>query len=140
MSQRGRYVTTYATYAREFSRLKRFASKLVNTYYTTTQWFVLGLDTKICNIVEAITPTTYAATFRAAKTMEEHDSARASSSMGQKRRHDQTDRNDSSSSQPQNDLTDSIVISGMDNRELKTGQTTDPSVRSVVRIIRSGSL
>ena len=101
---------------------------------------MLGLDTKIRNIVEAITPTTYDATFRTTKTMEEHDSSRASSSMGQKRRHDQTDRNDSSSSQPQNDLTDSTVISGMDNRELKTGQTTDPSVRSVVRIIRSGSL
>ena len=34
-----------------------------------------------------------------------------------------------------NDLTDSVVILGVDNRAMKTGQTIGPSVRSVVRAI-----
>ncbi|XP_023522342.1 uncharacterized protein LOC111786265, partial [Cucurbita pepo subsp. pepo] len=73
LSQRGRTVTTYA---REFSKLKRFAPELVNTDYKTARRFVLGLDTKIRNTVEAIAPTTYTAALRAAKAMEGPDSSR----------------------------------------------------------------
>ena len=39
LSQRGHTVTTYA---REFSKLKRFAPELVKTDYRTAQRFVLG--------------------------------------------------------------------------------------------------
>ena len=88
LSQKGRSITTYA---RKFSRLKRFAPKLVNTNYRTAWRFVLGLDTKIRNTVEAIAPTTYAA-----KAMEGPNSSREppSLSLRQKQCHD--DHNDSS--------------------------------------------
>ena len=59
----------------------------MNTDYRTTRRFVLGLDTKIRNIVEAIAPTTYTTTMRATKSMEGPDSSckPPSSSVGQKR-------------------------------------------------------
>ena len=70
----------FTTYAREFSKLKRFAPELVNTDYRTARKFVLGLDTKIRNIVEAIAPTTYATALRAGKAMEGPNSSRESPS------------------------------------------------------------
>ncbi|XP_022934554.1 uncharacterized protein LOC111441700 [Cucurbita moschata] len=88
---------------KEFSKLKRFAPELVNTDYKTARQFVLGLDTKIRNTVKAISPTTYAAALRAAKAMEGPDSSREppSSLVRQKRRRDQTDRNELSFPQTQ---------------------------------------
>ena len=67
----------------------------MNKDYKITRWFVLGLDTKIHNTVEAIAPTTYAVALRASKAMKGPESSREppSSSVGQKRRHDQIDRN-----------------------------------------------
>ena len=93
LSQRGRSVTTYA---REFSKLKRFTPELVNTDYRTARRFVLGLDTKIRNTVEAIAPTIYAAALRVAKSMELFDSSRGTpaSSVGQKRRHEHENKLD----------------------------------------------
>ena len=63
-----------------------------------------GLDMKIRNTVEAIVPTTYTATFRAAKAMEGPDSSLEppSSPVGQKRRHSQTNRNEFSFSHTHN--------------------------------------
>lgn len=65
--QRGHFVTTYA---REFTRMKRFALELVNTDYQTIQRFILGLDKKICRTVEMIVPNTYASALIVAKAME----------------------------------------------------------------------
>ncbi|XP_022959030.1 uncharacterized protein LOC111460137 [Cucurbita moschata] len=57
LKQKGHSVTAYA---REFTKLKCFAPDLVDTNYRTARQFVLGLDRKIRNVVEAIAPTTYA--------------------------------------------------------------------------------
>ena len=75
----------------------------MNTDYKTARRFVLGLDTRIRNTVAAIAPTTYAAALRVAKAMEGPDSSREppSSPVGQKRRRDQTDRNELSFPQTQ---------------------------------------
>ena len=108
----------------------------MNTDYKTARRFVLGLDTKIRNTVEAISPTTYAAALRAAKAMEGPDSSREppSSLVGQKRRHDQTDRNELSYKH-RDDPIDSAWIIGVNNRAVRTGQRVGPSVRIAARII-----
>ena len=67
LKQRGRSVTAYA---REFAKLKCFAPDLVDTDYRTARRFLLGLDRKIRNVVEAIAPTTYADALRVARAME----------------------------------------------------------------------
>ncbi|KAG6579348.1 hypothetical protein SDJN03_23796, partial [Cucurbita argyrosperma subsp. sororia] len=67
LKQRGLSVTAYA---REFAKLKCFAPDLVDTDYRTARRFMLGLDQKIRNVVEAIAPTTYADALRAARAME----------------------------------------------------------------------
>lgn len=85
--QRGRSVTTYS---KEFTRMKCFFSKLINTNYRMAQRFVLGLDNKIHRTIEAITPTTYVAALRALKVMEEVDESREPPppTVGQMRHHD----------------------------------------------------
>ena len=78
MKQRGRSVTAYA---REFAKLKCFALDLVvDIDYRTASWFLLGLDRKICNVVEAIAPTTYADALRVARAMEGTDGSNESRS------------------------------------------------------------
>ena len=93
----------YCTYAREFSKLKRFAPALVNMDYRTAQQFVLGLDMKSRNTVEAIVPTTYVATLRTTKTMEGPDSSREPPLLlvGHKRHRNQTNQNELSFSHAQ---------------------------------------
>ena len=91
LKQRGRSVTAYV---REFAKLKCFAPDLVDTDYRTARRFLLGLDSKIRNVVEAITPTTYADTLRVARAMEGTDGSNESrsSTERQKRRRDGDDR------------------------------------------------
>ena len=89
-------------YAREFAMLKCFALDLVFTDYKTTIRFVLGLDRKICNIVEVIAPTTHAAALRVARAMEGTDGSNESrsSTERQKRHRDWDDCRHSSPSSP----------------------------------------
>ena len=83
VKQRGRSVTAYA---REFAKLKCFAPDLVGTDYRTACRFVLGLDRKIHNVVEAIAPTAYADALRVARAMEGTDGPSESCSSTQRRK------------------------------------------------------
>ncbi|XP_022932810.1 uncharacterized protein LOC111439271 [Cucurbita moschata] len=83
LTQRGRSITTYA---RDFAKLKCFILDLVFTDYKTTIRFVLGLDRKIRNVVEVITPTTHAAALRVARAMEGTDGSNESRSSTERQK------------------------------------------------------
>lgn len=66
--------------------MKCFAPDLVDTDYRTARRFLLGLDRKIRNVVEAITPTTYADTLRVARAMEGTDGSNESRSLTERQK------------------------------------------------------
>ena len=57
-------------YDQEFMRLKRFAPSLVNTEEKMDEKFVMGLDSGIRHMVEAIYPKTYEEALRRTKVLE----------------------------------------------------------------------
>lgn len=109
----------------------------MDTNYRTARRFVLGLDRKICNTVEAIAPTTYVAALRATRAMEGTDrpSESCPSTEGQERCRDEDDRCDSSPSLPPIRPNRQLRNFRGASKEGKADQTTSSSVTSVGRII-----
>ncbi|KAG6575287.1 hypothetical protein SDJN03_25926, partial [Cucurbita argyrosperma subsp. sororia] len=142
---------------REFAKLKCFDPDLVDTDYRTARRFLLGLDRKIRNVVEAIAPTTYADALRVARAMEGTGGSNESrsSTEKQKRRRDEDDRRKSHSSterkrrhhhrddrgvhthhRHREDQIDGVATSGGVSKEGKADRAIDPSVTSMGRTIR----